>query len=136
MAQSTDPKGGARFLRPIAIILAVVALLALAIWQFGPVPYSDTTPNVDGVEHTPTGAGSNPDGAASVLEDNIPVERDAGEIIEGSADATDLTGITDTDPDNPEAEEDRRLLEPDQVISPEDGTVSNETGVVQAPEDE
>jgi len=136
MAKSTDPQGRARFLRPAAIIVVVVALLVLVIWQFGPVPYSNTTPDMEGVLENPTGAGSNPDGAASVLEQNFPVEREDGQMLDGSTDATDLTGIEGSGEDDTVADEDRRLLEPGQVVSPEDGTVSNQTGVVQAPEEE
>jgi hypothetical protein len=135
MTQKTDPADKARFLRPVALILAVVAVGLVAIWQVGPTAYSETNPYLDDLEQNPTGAGSNPDGTASVLEDGFPVERDADEVIEGSADATDLTGITRTQPENTVADEGRRLLEPGEVISRDEGEISNETGTVQAPED-
>jgi hypothetical protein len=135
MILKADPTDKARFLRPVAIILAVVAVGLVAIWQVGPTAYSKTNPYSDDLEQNPTGAGSNPDGPVSVLEDRVPVERNADEVIEGSADATDLTGITRTQPEDTVADEGNRLLEPGDVISRDEGEISNETGTVLAPED-
>ena len=133
-SDKSDAKGAGA--RPIVIIVAAVALVALAIWQFGPTPYSETNPYLDDLSQDPTGAGSNPDGTASVLEDRFPVEREADEVVDGSADAADLTGITDADQDNTVADEGSRTLDPSNVISREEGEVSDETGTVQAPEED
>ena len=134
MTQKTVPTRKARFLRPVALILAVVAIGLVAIWQIGPTIYSETNPYLDDLQQNPTGAGSNPDGTASVLEDGFPVERNADEVIDGSADAADVPGITRTEPENTVADEGSRTLEPGEVISRDEGEISNETGTVQAPE--
>ncbi len=43
--------------------------------------------------------------------------------------------IADPEQDNTVADERRRLLDADEVVSPENGTVNNETGMVEATED-
>ena len=135
MTPKTVPTQKARFLRPVALILAVIAIGLVAIWQIGPTAYSETDPYADDLEQNPTGAGSNPEGTASVLEDGFPVERDADEVIDGSTEAANDPGITRTQPENTVGDEGRRTLDPGEVVSPEEGEISNETGVVQAPED-
>ncbi|WP_299786070.1 hypothetical protein [uncultured Marivita sp.] len=134
MSTHQDPKKTSTAFRPIAIIVAVVALIGLAIWQIGPTAFSQTNPYLDDLSQNPTGAGSNPDGEAAVLEDGFPVERSADDVITGSTDATDLTGINEPGYENTVADEGSRTLSPSDVITREEGTVSDETGTVQAPE--
>ena len=137
MTQNTEDSGARTMARPIALVVVIAAIVAFVVWQFGPTAYSTTNPYPDDLSQNPTGAGSNPDDVGTVLEDeaNVPVERVPSNIIDGNADATDLTGITDPLQDNTVADEDRRLLDADEVISPENGTVNNETGMVEATED-
>lgn len=135
MSTHRDKEKTANLLRPMAIIVAIVALVGLAVWHFGPTAYSTTNPYLDDLEQNPTGAGSNPDGAASLLEDRFPVERSAGPLMDGSTDATDLTGISEPGVDDTVQDEGRRTLDPSEVITREEGTVSDRTGTVQAPED-
>lgn len=137
MTQNTEDSGAKTMARPIAIVVVIAAIVAFVVWQFGPVAYSTTNPYPDDLTQNPTGAGSNPDDVGTVLEDeaNVPVERVPSDILDGSADATDLTGIQDPVPDNTVADEGRRLLDADEVVSPENGTVNNQTGMVEATED-
>jgi len=118
--------------RPVAILASVALLVATALWYSGTGRTLATNPYTDGMSQAPTGAGSNPDGAGAVVEEGFPIERDAGAVIDGSADATDLTGITRAAPENTVADDDNRVLDPSDVISREDGSISNETGTVQA----
>ncbi|PWL34405.1 hypothetical protein [Marivita sp. XM-24bin2] len=135
MSTKTESSKRPPFLRPIGIVVTVVGLAALAIWQIGPVPFSKTNPYLDDLSQNPTGAGSSPSGAAAVIDDGVVVERDAGTVIDGSADATDLTGISNPDAPNTVSDEGRRTLSPADVVEPGSGTVSNETGTVQAQDD-
>lgn len=137
MTQNTEDSGAKNLARPIALIAVIAAIVAFVVWQFGPVAYSTTNPYPDDLTQNPTGAGSNPDDVGTVLEDepNVPVERAPSDIIDGNADATDLTGITKPEPDNTVADEGQRLLDADEVVSPENGTVNNETGMVETTED-
>ncbi|MFA8387398.1 MAG: hypothetical protein ACEPO2_17375 [Pelagibaca sp.] len=137
MTQNNEDSGAKTMARPIALVAVIAAIVAFVVWQFGPTAYSTTNPYLDDLTQNPTGAGSNPDNIGTVLEDepNVPVERTPSDIIDGNADATDLTGITDPVQDNTVADEGRRLLDADAVVSPENGTVNNETGMVETTED-
>ncbi|WP_439123999.1 hypothetical protein [Marivita sp.] len=135
MTQNTTQNSARSRLLPVTIIVLSVGLVGIAIWQIGPSPYSQTNPYLDDPSQSPTGAGSNPDGTAAVVEDQFPIERDADRIIDGSSDANDLTGITRTQPENTVADEGRRTLDPSDVVTPDSGTVSNETGTVQPPQE-
>lgn len=133
MTQTTQNADPRPMMRPLVLGAGTLALIALTAWFFGPLPYSTTNPYADDIQQNPTGAGSNPDGAAAVIVDGVVVNRDAGEIMDGSTAATGLTGITDPDAEIP-TPNGRRTLAPDEVIAPDRGTINNSTGTVQATE--
>lgn len=132
MSTRTESSTPRPIFRPIGVIVAVVSVAAFAIWQIGPAPYSKTNPYLDDLSQNPTGAGSTPNGAAAVIDGGVVVGRDAGEVIDGSADATDLTGISNSSVSNTAPDEGRRILSPADVTAPKTGNVSNETGTVNA----
>lgn len=69
---------------------------------------------------------------AAVVEEGFPVERDADAVIHCTTDATGLMGIIRTTQKNTVADKGHGVLKPSDVMSPEDGPISNETGTVQA----
>lgn len=116
-----------------AALAAIVALgLVWALYQ----PDAETDVYADELDRqNRTGEGSNVDGIADVKDDNIRMPEEPGALIDGSTDANDLTTIAD--PDN-EVEgwtnEGSRRMDPDEVVSPETGTVDNETGLIMTDE--
>ena len=131
---SFSGKAGRTIMRPLAVLAVVVGILSAILWANGQTPYSQTQPYSGDVQQNPTGAGSNPDGVVGKSVDgvNMPVENAAP--VTGSADANDLTGIERTAPQNTVADEGRvKDLAPGDVVSPEEGRIDPDTGMVVAP---
>ncbi|EPX83355.1 hypothetical protein [Salipiger mucosus] len=123
-------------LRPIVLGAAVLVAIAGAAWWTNNPPVSETDPaSADNVVPAPTGAGSTPDGVANVINDGVNVQARQDDLIGGSTDAADLTGISDQDASViPVEEPARSMVEPGEVISPENGQVEPRTGLVEAPD--
>ncbi|SHI02340.1 hypothetical protein [Marivita hallyeonensis] len=117
-----------------AVSVVCLGLVGVAVWVFGPTPYSETNPYADTVAQNPTGAGSNPEGTVALSDDGVVMHVDTGSLIDGSGDASDLTAIERPGYENTVADEGRRLLSPSDVHDLENGTVSNDTGLIRADE--
>lgn len=131
MSEFHKPSTTRTFLSFGAVAGISVAAIVAAIWAFGPTPFSETNPYADDITQNPTGAGSNPEGAAAVSVDGIVQHSERGAVINSSS-ASDVDTVEDRGVPDTIVDEANRLLEPSEANSVENGAMSDRTGTVNA----
>ncbi|KNG94526.1 hypothetical protein ATO11_03655 [Pseudaestuariivita atlantica] len=117
---------------PIAIAAAVVAVVgvgATLLFSEGSTVQSAIGHEEEaGMVQRPTGAGSVPDGLAGPAQGAAPRVIDEGDVIVGSADATDLDTVTGNE--GPSRETQSRKQPDEANTAPGAGSIDAETGMV------